>query len=73
MNDKTYEFLKELTGKDGIDLERLLKKDPDLLRYAYMQENLDLLLEHVKAPKDLKKKVYKKIVDYEEKPDSLPE
>lgn len=43
MNDKTYEFLKNITGKDGNDLLKLLEHDPDLLRFVAAQENLELL------------------------------
>lgn len=43
MNDKTYEFLKTITGKDGNDLLKLLERDPDLLRFVSAHENLELL------------------------------
>ena len=59
MKDKT----KDIAVKD--ELKMLLENDPDLLQYATSQENLDTLLENVRAPRGLKNSVLRKIANHE--------
>lgn len=61
MKDKT----KDIAVKGDDELKMLLENDPDLLQYATSQENLDTLLENVRAPRGLKNSVLKKIAEYE--------
>ncbi len=65
MKDKTYEFLKDIAVKEKDELKMLLENDPDLLQYAASQENLDTLLENVRAPRGLKNSVLRKIANHE--------
>lgn len=70
MRQDTYELLKNITEKEGDDLKKCFEKDPDLLRYAAIHDTFYGLLDHIRAPIDLKQKVYNKINEYEKEPRS---